>query len=52
MIMKDFEIVKVSKRKVSCDGGKAALGHPKVYLNIKDNETSIVCPYCSRKFEL
>jgi uncharacterized Zn-finger protein len=48
--MAEFEVVKVSEKEVSCDGGKGALGHPKVYLHIKPKEDEIVCPYCSKKF--
>lgn len=40
----------VNQRKVSCDGSGGALGHPKVYLEIKEHEDEIVCPYCSRVF--
>ena len=35
-------------RHVSCDGGGGELGHPKVYLEIK--EESITCPYCGKVF--
>ena len=37
------------KKKVSCDGGDAKLGHPKVYLNTEING-SAECPYCGKKF--
>jgi uncharacterized Zn-finger protein len=40
------EVVISDKREVSCDGGE--LGHPKIYLKIKDKE--IICPYCSKQF--
>jgi uncharacterized Zn-finger protein len=40
------DVVVSEKREVSCDGGK--LGHPKVYLKIKDK--AITCPYCSKTF--
>lgn len=43
------EEVKVSEKRVSCDGGKGALGHPKVYLDVS-KEGFVVCPYCSKKF--
>jgi len=41
----------VNSKKVSCkgDGQKGDLGHPLVYLEIKNNG-SIQCPYCSREF--
>lgn len=42
--------VVVNQRKVSCDGSGGALGHPKVYLEIKEHDDEIICPYCSRVF--
>ncbi|GBQ98567.1 hypothetical protein AA23498_3268 [Acetobacter nitrogenifigens DSM 23921 = NBRC 105050] len=44
------ETVIVHTRKISCDGGLAALGHPKVWLKIGGHQT--FCPYCSRLFVL
>ena len=41
----------VNSKKVSCDGGGGALGHPKVYLEMGD-ENEIVCPYCSKLFKI
>lgn len=41
----------VESRTVSCDGGNsAALGHPKVYLEIKQDVNEITCPYCGQHF--
>ncbi len=41
------------ERKVFCTGfGNNNLGHPAVYLKIAKNQTSTVCPYCSKKFIL
>ncbi len=45
-----FESLMVSSRKVACDGGGGALGHPRVFLKMEMNETSVTCPYCSRRF--
>ncbi len=45
------EIIKVSKRRISCDGGGGALGHPKVYLEIGQGDY-VECPYCDRRFVL
>ena len=45
----DIEFVK--SKKVVCDGGGGALGHPKVYLEMGD-ENEIVCPYCSKLFKI
>lgn len=46
---KPFEVITVSEKRVACDGGKGALGHPKVFLTIGD-EGKVTCPYCSREF--
>lgn len=48
---KEFEIIQVESKTVACDGGKGALGHPKVYLEMGEN-SEITCPYCSKKFVL
>ena len=55
------EIVKVETRRVWCDGASdirggpnyrpAALGHPKVYLEI-DEHGYVDCGYCDRRFVL
>lgn len=43
------ETLHVNSKKVSCDGGKGASGHPLVYLNMGKNDF-VVCPYCSKFF--
>lgn len=43
-----FETMYVDSDTAACDGGGGALGHPKVYLELKDGE--VLCPYCSRHF--
>jgi len=45
------ETVTVATRTVACDGGKGALGHPRVFLHI-GAEGRVLCPYCSRLFVL
>ncbi|KAI9100476.1 zinc-finger domain-containing protein [Phlyctochytrium arcticum] len=40
----------VSARRVSCDGGGGALGHPKVYLNL-DKDGPQPCGYCGLRFQ-
>ena len=49
------EIIEVETASVACDGGAnglgAALGHPKVYLQMGD-EDFVECPYCDRRFVL
>ena len=43
------ETIEVTTQIVACDGG-GALGHPRVYLNLKDGEAE--CGYCDRRFVL
>lgn len=47
-----FEVIPVSGKTVVCDGGGGPLGHPRVYLKMKVDETQVTCPYCSRTFAL
>lgn len=49
--MQPPETIEVETRVVACDGGNAALGHPRVYLNMGD-EDRVECPYCDRCFVL
>lgn len=49
--MKDEEPITVKTSTVGCEGSGGALGHPKVYLNVKPGGET-VCPYCSRRFVL
>ena len=44
------ETIHVDDRVAPCDGGGGVLGHPRVYLRIKERE--VICPYCSRLFVL
>ncbi len=44
------ETIEVDSPRVSCDGG-GALGHPRVYLEMGD-ENFVECPYCDRRFVL
>lgn len=44
------EIIYVDERTVACDGGDGALGHPRVFLRIEDQQ--VLCPYCSRLYVL
>jgi uncharacterized Zn-finger protein len=46
------ETVETETPAVSCDGGGGALGHPKVYLQIKPEDGHIDCPYCGKQFVL
>ncbi|MDZ7588851.1 MAG: zinc-finger domain-containing protein [Parasphingorhabdus sp.] len=50
------ETVRVTRSRVSCDGasdiaGGAALGHPRVFLEI-DEHGYVDCGYCDRRFIL
>lgn len=50
------EIVRTSKKRNACDGaseipGGAALGHPRVWLEI-DEKGYVDCGYCDRRFIL
>jgi uncharacterized Zn-finger protein len=44
----DPEVIYTDKRRVSCDGGGGALGHPVVWYSLEDGEAE--CGYCDRKF--
>ncbi|MDQ1154920.1 zinc-finger domain-containing protein [Brevundimonas sp. SORGH_AS_0993] len=50
LILPPEEIV-VSTKRVACDGGGGALGHPLVYLDM-GGEDFVECPYCDRRFVL
>ena len=45
------EIIEVESTRVMCDGGGGALGHPRVYLEMGD-EDFVECGYCDRRFVL
>ncbi|MCI4643821.1 MAG: zinc-finger domain-containing protein [Hyphomonadaceae bacterium] len=45
------EIILVETRRVSCDGGGGALGHPVVFYEMGD-EDFVQCKYCDRRFVL
>ena len=45
------EIVETDSETVACDGNGAALGHPRVFLEI-GKEGYVDCPYCDRRFVL
>lgn len=47
------ETIEIISPQTSCDGGKGALGHPRVYLHVDaENGNKITCPYCSRTYVL
>ncbi|HYF22659.1 MAG TPA: zinc-finger domain-containing protein [Caulobacteraceae bacterium] len=45
------EVIVVRSKRVACDGGGGALGHPLVYMDMGD-ERFVECGYCDRRFEL
>lgn len=45
------EVIPVATKRVACDGGGGALGHPLVYMDMGE-ATFVECPYCDRRFEL
>jgi uncharacterized Zn-finger protein len=45
------EVITVTSRKVKCDGGGGALGHPVVYYDMGE-EDFVECLYCDRRFVL
>ena len=49
--MEPLEIVEVEDIKVACDGNGADSGHPRVFLNMGDDD-HVDCPYCGRRFAL
>ena len=47
--MEPVETISVDSRRVWCDGGDGALGHPRVWLEMgRADHTD--CPYCGRRF--
>lgn len=45
------EVILVDDRRVACDGGGGALGHPMVYYEMGEDDC-VVCGYCGRKYIL
>lgn len=45
------EVILTETRKVSCDGGGGALGHPIVWYEMGDDDM-VECKYCDRRFIL
>ncbi|MEZ5751024.1 MAG: zinc-finger domain-containing protein [Paracoccaceae bacterium] len=42
----------VTSRRIACDGGEGALGHPRVWLTIPHETGSVDCPYCDARYVL
>lgn len=45
------DVVMVGSKRVSCNGGGGALGHPLVYMDMGD-EDYVICKYCDKVFKL
>ncbi len=45
------EVITVTSKRVKCDGGGGALGHPVVYYDMGE-EDFVECGYCDRRFVL
>ncbi|MGF1501460.1 MAG: zinc-finger domain-containing protein [Paracoccaceae bacterium] len=45
------EVIEVTTRRICCDGGGGALGHPRVWYSIGE-QGFVECGYCDRKFVL
>lgn len=45
------EIVSVRTKRVKCDGGGPATGHPRVWMDMGE-DTFVECKYCDRRFVL
>lgn len=39
----------VTEYRVACDGGEGALGHPRVWLQIPQDQGWVECPYCDAR---
>ncbi|EAQ12901.1 MULTISPECIES: zinc-finger domain-containing protein [Maritimibacter] len=50
MTMDAPETKVVDKKKVACDGGGPATGHPRVWLTIPDDTGYVECGYCDAKY--
>ena len=51
------ETIRTSKTRIACDGtgdglANAALGHPRVWLEIDPDDGFVDCGYCDRRFVL
>ncbi|WP_093154304.1 zinc-finger domain-containing protein [Aliiruegeria lutimaris] len=51
MIPQPPETEVVTAKRVCCDGGEGALGHPRVWLSLGE-DGEVECPYCDKKFVL
>lgn len=45
------DVILTTSKRVACDGGGGALGHPKIWLDM-GQDTQVRCKYCDRVFTL
>ena len=45
------DVVVVARKRVKCDGGGGALGHPVTWLDMGDDDF-VICKYCDRVFKI
>lgn len=43
------EVIVTEHHRIACDGGGGALGHPRVFLEMGEDEF-VECGYCDRRF--
>ncbi len=46
------EVIEVTSRRIACDGGGGAGGHPRVWLQIDPDKGWVECGYCDRRYVL
>ena len=49
--LNDTNAIITSKKRVACDGGGGALGHPKTWLDM-GTDNQVTCKYCGQVFQL
>lgn len=46
---KEDAVIYLDTNEAQCDGGQQSLGHPTIYLSLKE-DIKTACPYCSQLF--
>jgi uncharacterized Zn-finger protein len=44
-------VIETDSQRVACDGGGGSLGHPRVFINLREDGAG-ACPYCGRQYVL
>ena len=47
---KFLDVKQVKKQQIFCVGQKFSGNHPKIFLNLSEQNKVVSCPYCSQKF--